>query len=120
MKLRLDKKTDALYLRLKDSAVVESEEVQPGVIVDFDVVGQPVGLEILSLSKRKELEIAFGASPESDPIVRGASGPKVDVVRLVPAHGAGKASKKAAHVASGRSARRSPALPPEDDRKRGT
>ena len=32
MKLHIDKEADALYLRLDDSAIVESEEVAPGVV----------------------------------------------------------------------------------------
>ena len=31
MKLHIDKEADALYLRLDESAIVESEEVAPGV-----------------------------------------------------------------------------------------
>ena len=31
MKLHVDKEADALYLRLDDSKIVESEEVSPGV-----------------------------------------------------------------------------------------
>ena len=35
MKLHIDKKADALYLRLDDSKIIESEEVSPGVVLDF-------------------------------------------------------------------------------------
>jgi len=52
MRLKIDKQSDALYFRLDESAVVESEEVQPGVILDFNKDGAVVGLEILGLSKR--------------------------------------------------------------------
>lgn len=52
MRLRVDKESDALYLRLDDSVVVESEEVRPGVILDFDAKDNVVGVEILGLSKR--------------------------------------------------------------------
>jgi uncharacterized protein YuzE len=52
MRLKVDKKSDALYFRLDESAVVESEEVQPGVILDFNVEGRVVGIEILNLSAR--------------------------------------------------------------------
>jgi len=31
MKMHYDQKTDALYLRLDDSKIIESSEVQPGV-----------------------------------------------------------------------------------------
>jgi uncharacterized protein YuzE len=52
MRLKVDKESDALYLRLDETAVVESEEVQPGVVLDYDVAGNVVGVEILNLSKR--------------------------------------------------------------------
>lgn len=52
MKLKVDKENDALYLRLDEAAIVESEEVQPGVILDFDKDGRMVGIEVLSLSTR--------------------------------------------------------------------
>ena len=47
MKLKVDREIDALYLRLDESAIVESEEVQPGVILDFDAQNRVVGVEIL-------------------------------------------------------------------------
>ena len=52
MKLKIDKESDALYFRLDDDEVVESEEVQPGIILDFDENGRVIGIEILSLSTR--------------------------------------------------------------------
>lgn len=56
MKLKIDKETDTLYLRLDESAIVESEEVQPGVILDYDERGQVVGVELLNLSARAQIE----------------------------------------------------------------
>jgi uncharacterized protein YuzE len=52
MKLKIDKESDALYFRLDDAEIVESEEVQPGIILDFDETGRMVGIEILALSTR--------------------------------------------------------------------
>ena len=52
MKLHIDKKADALYLRLDDSAIVESEEVSPGVVLDYNESNEVVGVETLYLSKR--------------------------------------------------------------------
>jgi len=52
MKLKIDKENDALYFRLDESAIVESEEVQPGVILDYDKNNLVVGIEILNLSSR--------------------------------------------------------------------
>ena len=36
MNLKVDRKADALYLRLDDSPIVESEEVSPAVVLDFN------------------------------------------------------------------------------------
>ncbi|HWF44270.1 MAG TPA: DUF2283 domain-containing protein [Candidatus Kapabacteria bacterium] len=52
MKLRIDKQADALYLRLDDSEIIDSEEVKPGVIFDYDSENNVVGVEILEVSKR--------------------------------------------------------------------
>lgn len=52
MKLRIDHKADALYLRLDDSKIIESEQVAPGVIVDFDSKNRVVGVEVLDVSER--------------------------------------------------------------------
>jgi len=52
MRLKIDKENDALYFRLDETAVVDSEEVQPGVILDFNENNIVVGIEILSLSSR--------------------------------------------------------------------
>jgi uncharacterized protein YuzE len=57
MKLKIDKESDALYLRLDESKIVESEEVQPGVILDFDENNRVVGIEILFLSTRVPSEM---------------------------------------------------------------
>jgi hypothetical protein len=48
--LKVAEKADALYLRLDDSKIIESEEVSLGVIFNAD--NQVVGVEILYLSKR--------------------------------------------------------------------
>ncbi len=52
MKLHVDRDADALYLRLDDSPIVESEEVSAGVLLDFNESREVVGVEILQLSKR--------------------------------------------------------------------
>jgi uncharacterized protein YuzE len=52
MKLHFDREADALYLRLDDSTILESEEVAPGVVLDFNERNEVVGIEMLALSKR--------------------------------------------------------------------
>ena len=55
MRLKVDKESDALYFRLAEAAIAESEEVKPGIILDFNEEGEVVGIEILELSKRVDL-----------------------------------------------------------------
>ena len=52
MKLTVDREADALYLRLDDSHIVESEEVSPGVVLDYNESNEAVGVEMLRLSER--------------------------------------------------------------------
>jgi uncharacterized protein YuzE len=52
MRVKVDRKTDALYFRLDESRIVESEEVRPGVILDFDAEDRVVGIELLNISSR--------------------------------------------------------------------
>lgn len=56
MRLRIDRESDALYLRLDETEIVESEEVEPGVILDFDKDGRVIGIEMLKLSTRTNPE----------------------------------------------------------------
>ncbi len=56
MRLRIDKEDDALYFRLDETKIVESEEVEPGVILDYDANGRVVGIEMLNLSTRTTAE----------------------------------------------------------------
>ena len=55
MKVHYDEKSDALYVRLDDSKIIESQEVNPGIILDFNEENQVVGLEILRVKKRVPL-----------------------------------------------------------------
>ncbi|WP_434130909.1 DUF2283 domain-containing protein [Methylocaldum sp. GT1BB] len=52
MKLTIDREADALYLSLNEITAVESEEVAPGIVVDYDAENRVVGIEMLHLSKR--------------------------------------------------------------------
>ena len=52
MKVHFDEKADALYLRLDDSAIIDSEEVRPGIVLDFNADNQVVGIEILRVKDR--------------------------------------------------------------------
>jgi len=56
MKIRVDKENDALYFRLDESRIVESEEIKPGIILDYDENNQVVGIEFLGISSRASKE----------------------------------------------------------------
>lgn len=51
MKFHYDKKIDALYLRFNEERYRESEEVSPGIIIDYGRSGKIIGLEVLDASK---------------------------------------------------------------------
>jgi len=50
--LRYDRFVDAFYIKLKEDRVAESDEVAPGIIVDYNDREEIVGIEVLRFSKR--------------------------------------------------------------------
>jgi len=49
MRVRVDLGSEALYFRISEEEIEESEEVSPGVILDYSKDGRVVGIEILGL-----------------------------------------------------------------------
>ncbi|NCX89964.1 MAG: DUF2283 domain-containing protein [Betaproteobacteria bacterium] len=43
-----------MYIRLRAGTVVESDEVRPGVVLDFDADGKVLGIEMLDVSERTD------------------------------------------------------------------
>ena len=54
MKVTYDPEVDVLRILFSNAAIEESDENKPGVILDYDVNGNVVGMEILDASKRME------------------------------------------------------------------
>ncbi len=52
MKVTYDQEVDILNIELTDGEIEESDEDKPGVILDYDVDGNVVSIEILDASKR--------------------------------------------------------------------
>jgi uncharacterized protein YuzE len=52
MKIRYDPEVDALYITLVEGKSADSDEVQPGVILDYDQEGRLIGMEVLNVKKR--------------------------------------------------------------------
>jgi uncharacterized protein YuzE len=51
MKIKLDREANALYIRFSDEKIEETAEVRPGVMLDYDVKGRIIALEILNASE---------------------------------------------------------------------
>lgn len=52
MRVKVDMESDALYFRLCDDPTENSEEVVPGIIVDYNKEGEAIGIEILGIMER--------------------------------------------------------------------
>jgi uncharacterized protein YuzE len=52
VKIEYDPEVDALYVRLTENKIIESEEIQPGIVLDFDDAGKVAGIEVLNASQR--------------------------------------------------------------------
>jgi uncharacterized protein YuzE len=64
MKLRYYADTDSLYIDLAERASVDSREVTPGVVLDFDAAGALVGIDIDQASRHLDLsDLGTGSVP---------------------------------------------------------
>ncbi len=55
MVLQYHLETDMLYIKLADALSTESEEISPGVVLDYDESKRVVGVEIEDASKLVDL-----------------------------------------------------------------
>ncbi len=55
MKMHYYKETDSLYIELSSTPSADSDEVAPGVVVDYDAQGNAVGIDIDGASKKVDL-----------------------------------------------------------------
>lgn len=63
--------TDMLYIRLAEGISVESEEVAPGVVLDFDEANRILGVEVEEASKVVDLSrLELRALPIADLLLR--------------------------------------------------
>ena len=67
MRIRYDPGVDILYIRLREGAIQESDEITPEIIADYGKDGKLMGIEILDASEilggkemRVELVLAEG------------------------------------------------------------
>jgi uncharacterized protein YuzE len=62
MRIRYDAESNAAYIRLSEEPVVESEEVSPGIVFDFDASGHIVGMEFLNARDNLPLHVLTEAA----------------------------------------------------------
>ena len=55
MIFQYDLETDMLYIKLSDKLSSESEEISPGIVLDYDEKNQVVGVEIEDASQKVDL-----------------------------------------------------------------
>ncbi|MFI0400857.1 MAG: DUF2283 domain-containing protein [Thiolinea sp.] len=61
MKIEFDPLADALYIQLAEGEVEKTEELKPGMLVDYDSLGNMLGIEVLYISKRAALHLQQAA-----------------------------------------------------------
>jgi len=62
MKIDYDQASDILSMLFSSTPVEESDEVKPGVILDYDAAGNVIGIEILDAGRRMDNPTAVGLS----------------------------------------------------------
>ncbi len=68
MRIEYTRSSDALYIRLRQAPVVDSQDIEEGVTVDLDAEGHIVGLEILDASERLGWAELLNVSIENLPV----------------------------------------------------
>lgn len=67
MRVDYDPEADAFAVSFApEGSYVDSEEVAPGVVLDFDADGQVIGIEVLDVRRRMAARPAVGAEPAAD------------------------------------------------------
>nr|WP_287729078.1 DUF2283 domain-containing protein [Microcystis sp. M061S2] len=53
MKINYDRAANAAYIRRFEGKVIDSEELAPGIVYDYDETDRIVGIEILAVKQRR-------------------------------------------------------------------
>lgn len=54
MRIHYSHEADALYIRLKETDIANTDEITEDIIMDYDKDGNAVGIEILSASEKAD------------------------------------------------------------------
>ena len=52
--MKYDKQADELNIKLTEAAIAENDSEKPGMILDYDIENNIVGIEILNASQKME------------------------------------------------------------------
>ncbi len=55
MRLHYSKEANALYIRLSETEISNTDEISEDFIIDYDAEGRIVGIEILSASEKADI-----------------------------------------------------------------
>jgi uncharacterized protein YuzE len=72
MKLKYYPDTDSLYIDLSGKVSADSKEISEGVILDYDVNGNIVGIDIDNASKKVDMkELLVSKVPIEEQVIKG-------------------------------------------------
>ena len=63
MKLNYHPETDSLYIDLSERPSSESKEISEGIVLDYDLNGRLVGIDIDNASNKVELKLILNKLP---------------------------------------------------------
>jgi uncharacterized protein YuzE len=70
MKIAYYPETDSMYIDLSATASVESKEISPGVVLDYDAEGNLTGIDIDNAGKKLDLdELVLSKIPATKQII---------------------------------------------------
>lgn len=56
MRIHYSREADALYIRLKETDIANTDEITEDIIMDYDKAGNVVGIEILAASEKADTQ----------------------------------------------------------------
>jgi len=65
MTLEYDKEVDALYIRIEETYIDKTQELEEGINLDFDLEGKLIGVEILNAKERYKAKDLFSINTEA-------------------------------------------------------
>ena len=65
MKIEYDKEVDALYIRIEETEIAKTNEIEEGINLDFSADGKLVGVEILNARERYKAKDLFSINTEA-------------------------------------------------------